>query len=94
MKVGNFGDADNLARARGLSMDSVKHAGIVESAAGKVRLLARDELDGDWAPANDRRIAEPERGHKKTSLLTTSYALIGIGLFAFVAVQIRLAPII
>ena len=56
--------------------------------------MARDELDGDWAPANDRRIAEPERGHKKTSLLTTSYALIGIGLFAFVAVQIRLAPII
>ena len=56
MKAGNFGDADNLARARGLSVDSVKHAGIIEAAAGKVRLLARDELDVDWTPANDTHL--------------------------------------
>ncbi len=56
MKAGAFGDADNLARARGLSVDSVKHAGIVESAAGKVRLLARDELADDWTPANDTHL--------------------------------------
>ena len=56
LKAGSFGDADNLARARGLSVDSVKHAGIVESAAGKVRLLTREELDEDWSPANDRHL--------------------------------------
>ncbi len=56
MASGHFGDADNLARARGLSVDSVKHAGIVESAAGKVRLLARDELDDDWTPAKDTHL--------------------------------------
>lgn len=56
MQAGDFGDADNLARARGLSVDSVKHAGIVESAAGKVRLLARDELEDDWTPANDTHL--------------------------------------
>jgi putative DNA methylase len=56
MKAGDFGDADNLARARGLSVDSVKHAGIVESTAGQVRLLARDELEADWSPANDTHL--------------------------------------
>ena len=46
MGKGDYGAADNLARARGISVESVKHAGIVESAAGKVRILKRDELDG------------------------------------------------
>jgi putative DNA methylase len=53
MAKGDYGAADNLARARGISVESVKHAGIVESAAGKVRILARDELDEDWAPESD-----------------------------------------
>lgn len=56
MKAGDFGDADNLARARGLSVDSVKHAGIVESVAGKVRLLNRDELEDGWTPAGDAHL--------------------------------------
>lgn len=50
---GQFGDADNLARARGISVESVKHAGIVESAAGKVRILKRDQLLEDWDPNTD-----------------------------------------
>jgi putative DNA methylase len=50
---GEYGVADNLARARGISVESVKHAGIVESAAGKVRILSRDELDEDWEPESD-----------------------------------------
>ncbi len=50
---GDYGVADNLARARGISVESVKHAGIVESAAGKVRILTRDELDDDWEPESD-----------------------------------------
>lgn len=53
MKAGDYGSADNLARARGISVDSVKHAGIVESAAGKVRLLSREELDEEWEPSTD-----------------------------------------
>lgn len=53
---GDYGAADNLARARGISVESVKHAGIVESAAGKVRILARDELDEDWDPEEDRHL--------------------------------------
>ena len=53
---GDYGVADNLARARGISVESVKHAGIVESAAGKVRILTRDELDDDWDPEEDRHL--------------------------------------
>jgi putative DNA methylase len=53
---GLFGDADNLARARGISVDSVKHAGIVESQAGKVRILRRDELDTEWEPEEDTHL--------------------------------------
>jgi len=50
---GAFGDADNLARARGISVESVKHAGVAESAAGKVRILKREELLEDWDPNTD-----------------------------------------
>ena len=53
---GRFGDADNLARARGISVDSVKHAGIVERSAGNVRILKRDELLDDWEPSTDTHL--------------------------------------
>ena len=50
---GEYGAADNLARARGISVESVKHAGIIESSAGTVRILKRNELDPDWDPETD-----------------------------------------
>ena len=56
MGKGDYGTANNIATARGISVDSVKHAGIVESAAGKVRILSRDELDDDWDPEEDRHL--------------------------------------
>lgn len=53
---GDFGSADSLARARGISVESVKHAGIVESSANKVRILKRSELTPDWDPASDSHL--------------------------------------
>jgi putative DNA methylase len=53
---GEYGAADNLARARGISVESVKHAGIIESSAGKVRILKRAELDSDWDPEEDTHL--------------------------------------
>jgi putative DNA methylase len=82
MGKGNFGVADSLARARGIAVDSVKHAGIVESAAGKVRLLKRDELDPDWAPEEDAHLTVWEclqhlvRLHERTGLSHDSAALL------------------
>lgn len=56
LKAGDYGTANSIATARGISVESVKHAGIVASAAGKVRILARDELDDDWDPEGDSHL--------------------------------------
>ncbi|OYQ37025.1 hypothetical protein CHU93_00705 [Sandarakinorhabdus cyanobacteriorum] len=82
MAKGDYGVADNLARARGISVENVKHAGIVDSAAGKVRLLKRDELDPDWAPEEDGHLTIWEclqhlvRLHEKEGLSHDSAALL------------------
>ena len=51
--VGSFGDAETLAKARTVSVAGVEQAGLLKSAAGKVRLLTRAELPDDWDPATD-----------------------------------------
>ena len=56
LTAGDYGTANSIATARGISVDSVKHAGIVESAAGKVRILKRDEIDAGWDPAADAHL--------------------------------------
>lgn len=53
---GPFGDANTLANAKALSVEGMQHAGIVSSRAGKVRLLKREELSGDWDPSTDLRV--------------------------------------
>ena len=55
-KQGPFGEADNLARARAVSVDGVAEAGVLQSAAGQVRLFTRPELPADWDPAKDKRL--------------------------------------
>jgi putative DNA methylase len=56
LKAGDYGTANNIANARGISVESVKHAGIVDSQAGKVRVLRRDELDDKWEPGTDQHL--------------------------------------
>ncbi len=53
---GESGVAINIAQARGISVESVKHAGIIEYSAGRVRILRRDELQDDWEPATDTHL--------------------------------------
>jgi putative DNA methylase len=52
---GPYGEADVLARAKDTSTRGLEEAGILQSRAGKVRLLRREELDAGWDPAADRR---------------------------------------
>ena len=54
--AGTFGEADNLARARNVSVLGVEEAGVLHSAAGKVRLYTRAELPDDWDPVTDKRL--------------------------------------
>ena len=54
--TGDYGTANNIATARGISVDAVKHAGIVESGANRVRIFRRDELQADWDPSLDNHL--------------------------------------
>lgn len=56
MDGGDFGDALNLATARGTAMNGLEKAGIVEARSGRVRLLDRSEYAADWDPATDKRV--------------------------------------
>jgi putative DNA methylase len=50
-----FGEADQLARAKGISVDALYRAGIIRSGGSKVQLIPRAELPDGWDPATDRR---------------------------------------
>ncbi len=48
--------SETLATARSVSVAGVQDAGVMKSAAGKVRLYSRAELPDDWDPATDDRL--------------------------------------
>ena len=52
---GSFGDAENVALARNISVAGVEKAGFLVAKANRVRLLKRAELPQDWDPINDDR---------------------------------------
>lgn len=51
-----FGDAQNIATARGTAVNALERAGIIEARAGRVRLLTRYEYADDWDPTTDKRL--------------------------------------
>lgn len=61
---GKFGEADVLARAKGTSVGGLQEAGVVESGAGKLRLLRWAELPKDWSPETDTRTPVWEALHQ------------------------------
>ena len=61
---GKFGEADVLARAKGTSVGGLQTSGVVESGAGKLRLLRWTELRPDWAPETDTRVPVWEALHQ------------------------------
>ncbi len=68
-KQGAFGDALNIANAYAVSVEGVVEAGIIESGAGKVRILQPTELDASWDPATDPRLTVWEIVHNLIRLL-------------------------
>ena len=56
LNPGPFGDAETLSKAKGTAVSGVIRAGIASQLDGKVRLLDRRELDGEWDPASDPRL--------------------------------------
>lgn len=63
-RVGEFGTADTLARAKGTSVDGVRDGGVIESAVGKVRLLKPAEYPAAWDPTTDERLPVWEALHQ------------------------------
>ncbi|HOY83780.1 MAG TPA: DUF1156 domain-containing protein [Candidatus Syntrophosphaera sp.] len=52
-KEGIYGEADVLARAKGVSVEGVRDSGVLAAASGKVKLLRPDEYPDIWNPAKD-----------------------------------------
>lgn len=67
--AGSFGEADTLARAKGTSVDGVHTAGVIESGAGKVRLLKWSEYPTGWDPKTDDRTPVWEACHQMIRVL-------------------------
>lgn len=53
MNPGPFGMAETLSKAKNTAVNALVTAGFLESKAGKVRLLDREELAATWDPASD-----------------------------------------
>ena len=60
---GPYGAAETLSTAKNTAVAGMVDAGIVESKAGKVRLLTPEELPATWTPAADTRLTTWETVH-------------------------------
>ena len=67
--TGAFGEAETLATAKGTSVSGVRDAGVIESGAGKVRLLKWAEYPTDWDPSTDTRTPIWEACHQMIRML-------------------------
>ena len=68
---GPFGEADVLARGKGTSVAGVAEAGVVQSGAGKVRLLRWADYPTVWDPKADTRNPVWEATHHLIRALNT-----------------------
>jgi putative DNA methylase len=60
---GDFGVAELLSKAKVTSVAALQQARIINSKAGKVRLLRPEELPTNWDPATDKRLSTWELTH-------------------------------
>lgn len=56
MEEGPYGIAEILSKAKIVAVNGLVEAGIISSGGGKVKLLARNELDRNWDPTQDKRL--------------------------------------
>lgn len=60
---GDYGIAETLSKAKNTSVRGAEEAGILNSKAGKVRLLSPDDLDSNWDPEKEKRLTIWEMVH-------------------------------
>jgi putative DNA methylase len=56
MNEAAFGTAETLSRAKNTAINALVENGLITARAGKVKLVARNELPEDWDPAKDKRL--------------------------------------
>ena len=69
MGEGPYGEADVLARAKNTAVNGLVRAGVLTSSAGKVSLVARHEVVGQWDPTTDERLTVWEVTHELANRL-------------------------
>ena len=67
-----YGEAEVLFSAKNTSFEGLRRAGVIAGGKGKVRILGRDQLDGDWDPAVDGRVTDWEGAQHLTRALTAA----------------------
>lgn len=67
--IGQFGDADNVARARNTSVDIMERDEILKSRAGKVQLIKPEDLRWDYDPVGDHHTSNWEALHHLIKIL-------------------------
>jgi putative DNA methylase len=55
-KEGVYGEAEVLAKAKGLSVEGVRDSGVLTASGGKVKLLRPSEYPETWNPSKDSRM--------------------------------------
>lgn len=67
----DYGQAENLSKAKNTSVAGLEAAGIVEARRGKVRLKKASELSADWGPTQDARLTVWEMTHQLIRAVAT-----------------------
>lgn len=60
MNEGAYGTAETLSKAKNTAINALVSDGLIVAKAGKVKLVARNEMPEDWSPATDRRLTSWE----------------------------------
>ena len=66
---GEYGVAETLSTAKNTSVAGMVQAGILDAAAGRVRLLRPSELPDEWDPEKDQRLTAWESVHHLVRVL-------------------------
>ena len=66
---GEYGVAETLSTAKNTSVAGMVEAGIIDAAAGRVRLLRPSELPDEWDPEKDQRLTAWESVHHLVRVL-------------------------
>ncbi len=79
MNAGEYGIAETLSKAKNTTVQSLVDAGFLEAKGGKVRLLKREELSGEWKSKDNPRLTVWEVMQRMIHALLSGSGEIGAG---------------